>query len=63
MVLGNEKPSICFGCHGWRMIALLAMADYSTYPLANPDPDASGQAVQYSPIRFLCIYIHYQLLI
>jgi len=23
MVLGNTKPSICCGCHGWRIIALL----------------------------------------
>jgi hypothetical protein len=21
---GNTKPSICCGCHGWRIIALLA---------------------------------------
>ncbi len=23
LVLGNAKPSICCGCHGWRIIALL----------------------------------------
>jgi len=26
MVLGNTKPSICCGCHGWRIIALLSAA-------------------------------------
>jgi len=27
MVLGNTKPSICCGCHGWRIIALLPPVD------------------------------------
>ena len=26
MVLGKTKPSICCGCHGWRIIALLLAA-------------------------------------
>jgi hypothetical protein len=32
------------------------IADYSAYPLADPD-------VQFSRIRFLCIYVCYQSLI
>jgi len=32
MVEGNTKPSICCGCHGWRMIALLCARAF--YPQA-----------------------------
>jgi len=33
MVVGNTKPSICCGCHGWRIIALLAVVVISRFYL------------------------------